>query len=105
MEQPKFRPRYGGIGKMLRSKEMKAAMVARAEKIKAHAEAGAPRRTGAYASSFKVQSGQSRGPGDGRRAWAKVINTSDHATAVEWGAGATPRYRPLGHAASRFGGS
>lgn len=98
MERPKFRSNYGGIGKMLRSKEMKAAMLARAERIKADAEVLAPRRTGDYARSFKVKAGQSRGAGDGRRAWAKVINTSDHATAVEWGASRTPRYRPLGRA-------
>ncbi|TYK45157.1 HK97 gp10 family phage protein [Actinomadura decatromicini] len=100
MERPKFRPRYGGIGKMLRSKEMKAAMVVRAERIQQRAEGFAPRRTGDYARSFRVKSGQSRGPGDGRRAWAKVINTSDHSTAVEWGASRTPRYRPLGRAAA-----
>lgn len=104
MQQPKFRPNYGGIGKMLRSKEMKAAMVVRAEAIKARAESGAPRRTGNYARSFRILSGQTRGAGDGRRAWAKVVNTSPHATAVEWGADRTPRYRPLGRAAGAVRG-
>lgn len=98
VERPRFRQNYGGVGKMLRSPQMRAAMVTRAEKLKARMEAMSPRLTGNYGSSFQVTSGLQRGPGGGKRAWAKVVNTSPHAAYVEWGGRNTPRYRVMGRA-------
>lgn len=83
-----FRPNNKGIGLILRSAKMKREMEVRARLIEAHAKEVAPRDTGEYLESFKVESGTENSPiklGRGDRAWAVVKNTSPHAAAVEFG--------------------
>jgi hypothetical protein len=92
-----FRASYSGIGEMLRSPEVEAEMVRRAEKVKAQAEATAPVDSGEYASNFEVSSSK-RGGSKKDRASATISNGVDHAFAVEYGASHTPRYRTLGRA-------
>ncbi len=97
MARVRFRANYKGIGLILKSPQMQREMTARAEKIKARAESLAPRDTGSYASSFKVETYIREGKTT--RAVAKVINSSNHAAYVEWGTSRTPRYRVMGRAA------
>lgn len=97
MARAKFRASYKGIGQILRSQQMQQAMQTRAEQVQRRAEALAPRDTGSYAASFRVET--SVREGKTRRAVAKVINDAPHATFVEWGTSRTPRHRVLGRAA------
>lgn len=96
-----FRSDYGGIGDMLTSDFMKADMLARAERIKATAEATSPKETGEYASSFhasvKIQHHETA------RAAGVVTNTSEHAFYVEYGGKGTPKYHTLLNAAMAAG--
>ena len=106
---------YSGVGEMLRSSFLRAAMRTRAEAIKAAAEAIAPvgdaesgwytegRTPGEYKSSFKVTSGI-KTDGATRRCYGRVRNTSGHALAVEYGFKNTPRYRTLGKSLHAAGG-
>lgn len=91
-----FEPSYRGIGDLLRSPQMQAEMLRRAEKIKGRAEATSPVETGEYAASWETSSGIKYAKTS--RAYARVTNTSDHAIAVEFGWKNTPRYRTLGKA-------
>lgn len=97
MARARFRVSYKGIGEILRSEQMKREMQARGDQVKAAAEALAPVDTGNYAASFRVESGIREGKT--RRATAKVINDSPHASYVEWGTSRTPRHRVMGRAA------
>lgn len=97
MARAKFRASYKGIGEILRSPQMQREMKTRAERVQAKAEALAPVETGDYAGSFRVE--VELRAGKTRRAVAKVINDSPHATYVEWGTSRTPRYRVMGRAA------
>jgi hypothetical protein len=92
-----FNASYRGIGEMLKSPEIEAEMVRRAEKVKAQAEATAPVDTGQYKASFSVRSSRSGGAKHDR-ASAVVENSDDAAFFVEYGASHTPRYRTLGKA-------
>jgi hypothetical protein len=67
-----------------------------AEQVKSKAEAIAPRDSGQYAASFRVEVGVRE---DNSRAQAKVINDDPIASYVEWGTSRTPRHRVLGRAA------
>jgi hypothetical protein len=87
----KFRASYSGIGQMLKSAEMEAAMLQRAEQIKARAEATAPvgdprtdPHAGRYRDSFKVESGREGGRNKDR-AYGRVENDSPEAFYVEYG--------------------
>lgn len=93
----RFRGDYKGVGKILRSKQMQAAMESRADRVKARCVADAPRDTGNYASSFRVATGVRTGGKP--RAESKVINGDPAAPYVEWGTSRTPRYRVMGRAA------
>jgi hypothetical protein len=93
----RFRGNYKGVGQMLRSRQMQEEMRQRAEDVKNKAVALAPRDTGSYVSSFRVETGV-RG-GSKPRAQAKVINDDSAAPYVEWGTARTPRFRVLGRAA------
>jgi hypothetical protein len=96
-----FQLDYAGLGEYLRSEEMKAAMLVRAEKVKAVAESIAPVDTGGphpgrYKAAFSVSSGvQVRKTG---RAYAEVSNSAPYAFHVEFGTKTTPRHRTLGKA-------
>lgn len=79
---------YEGFGALLRGPEMRATVWAEAEKIKTRAEALSPigdDRNGHYVDRFKVTGGVEATGEGGRRAIARVINTSDYALDVEYG--------------------
>jgi hypothetical protein len=87
----KFNASYSGIGELLRSPQMEAAMRARAEAIKTKAEATAPvgdpksdPHPGRYRDSFKVESGRDGGR-KRDRAYGRVLNDSPEAFYVEYG--------------------
>lgn len=91
-----FRLDYAGLGEFLKSPDMEAAMLKRAEVVKAAAIAIAPDQPpygAGYIAAFEVVGGV-----DDERAYAIVKNTSPHALAVEFGRGNTPRHRTLGKA-------
>lgn len=101
MADASFNASYRGIGEMIRSIEMEAEMVRRAEKIKARAEAIAPvgkppddKHPGRYKASFHVSSTK-RGGVHHDRAEATVTNDSPEAFYVEYGSKKTPRYHTL----------
>ena len=97
MARARFRANYKGIGQILVSPQMQREMKARAEKVKARAEALSPEDTSQYVRSFKVEPFIRKGKTS--RAVAKVINDSPHAAYVEWGTSRTPRFRVMGRAA------
>ncbi len=90
----RFRASYSGIGKMIRSPEMRAEMRRRAEKVKRAAEATAPVDSGEYKTSFRVTSG-ARGGFKKDRAYGRVTNTAPHAFYVEYGTSKTPAHHTL----------
>lgn len=98
----RFRASYSGIGKMIRSPQMRAEMRRRAEKVKVVAEATAPVDSGEYKSSFRVTSG-ARGGIRKDRAYGRVTNTAPHAFYVEYGTSKTPAHHTLRHALSAAG--
>lgn len=99
----RYNASYAGIGEMLVAPWMVAAMHARAEKVKAAAEADAPvarrgKHRGRYKASFEVESGVREAPD--RRAFGRVVNTSPESFYVEFGTSDTPKHRTLGRALS-----
>lgn len=95
-----FQLDYAGMGEYLRSEEIKAAMLTRAEKVKAAAEAMAPFDASDpaphYKDCFEVEVGVQTHKT--ARAYAEVKNTSAHAFYVEFGTRNNPRHRTLGKA-------
>lgn len=84
-----FKPNWKGFEAMANGPEARAIVKAEAERAKAIAEGLAQdfRITGDYADSFEVQE-TTVGPAEGfkhRHAAARLVNTSGHAAAVEWG--------------------
>lgn len=86
-----FDPSYAGLGELLVSPEMQAAMRQKAQQAADYAEAlspvgpvGDPHR-GLYKSSWEVDSGVRSAPS--RRAYGRVTNTTDYAASVEFGNG------------------
>lgn len=92
-----FKANYEGIGAMLRSEHMAARMLARAEKVKARAEATAPRsgdtRDKPYAERFKAST---RHRAD--RVVGVVSNDHPASIQIELGTENTPKHRTLGRA-------
>lgn len=93
-----FNASYPGIGDMLKSPEMQAEMMRRAEKVKARAEATAPydptSKDGThYRDSFAVVATPRED-----RAQASVVNTDAAAFYIEWGSKTVNKYRTLGRA-------
>lgn len=88
-----FDPSRGGLGELLASPAMQAAMREKAEKIAAAARAVSPigpltdQEKEHYVEGWSVSSGVRDLPT--RRAYARVTNDSDHAAAVEFGNGRT----------------
>jgi len=100
-----FNPNHRGVGEMLRSDFMQAAMLEHAERIKAVAEATAPvgrpsedEHAGRYKASFHVRV-HARGGATGDRAEAIVSNDSPEARWVEWGTRDTDGHHTLARAA------
>jgi hypothetical protein len=91
---------YSNFGReVLRSDFMRQQMRDRAYAVLLAAQSLAPVETGEYLRSFQLTTGiRATGRRGARRVYARVTNTSDHAMAVEFGWGKTPRYRVLGHA-------
>jgi hypothetical protein len=76
-----YKPDIKGTGKLMRGREMEAFVRLKAQEGKQYAEAIAQafRRTGDYASAFRVTSTHS-----GDRAAAYLYNDSDHAFLAEY---------------------
>lgn len=92
-----FRASYRGIGEMLRSTEMQAEMLRRADLGKAYAEAIAPRHTGQFAASFQT-SVTARGGHHHDRAAATLSNTDPDGLVIEVGANGRPGHHTLAKA-------
>lgn len=103
-KRPRFRPNRRGIGQMLNSAQMEAAMVARARGFVSEAQRLAVEhvQSGAYISSFEVTSRRDGGV-NGDRAEAVARNTAGHAAAVEFGNSQVPAQRIMGRAAEGGG--
>ncbi|MFC9941262.1 HK97 gp10 family phage protein [Nocardiopsis alba] len=103
-KKPKFRPDIKGIGRILSSPQMEAAMVRNARGLQSRAEALATehRRTGQYLSSFSISS-TTQGGVKGDRAEATLRNSAPHATLVEWGGEHMEAQRIMGRAAGEAG--
>lgn len=84
-----YNPNFDGFRKMANGPEIRAALAEVATKGKGIAEGLAQdfRITGDYADSFEVRDEtiQWQGRFSGPRAAAQLVNTSDHAVAVEFG--------------------
>lgn len=112
-----YKHNYAAFGaEVLRAPFMLAEMISRAERMKAAAEAIAPvgdptsgwynhgNVPGEYKASFRVSGGITAYGGAGTRAFGRCANVSDHAAAVEYGYGSTPKYRTLGKSMHAAGG-
>lgn len=92
---------YEGMGELLRSVEMQAAMRTLAEGFMERAIATAPvaksgPHRGRYKASFRIEVGVQHHKTS--RAYAKVINDAPEAFYIEFGTKDTPRFRTLGKA-------
>jgi hypothetical protein len=96
-KRARFKGNYKGIAQILVSKQMQREMEQRARGVETRCVSNAPRDTGAYASSFRVETGIR--PGKKPRAESKVINDDEAAVYVEYGTSRTPRHRVMGKAA------
>lgn len=111
MAKSKFVASYAGIGELLVSDMIRDDMKRRADRVMEAAISISPaaskrkRAEGErhYIDCFEVSTG-TQNRGGGPRAYARVTNTSDHAVAVEYGWGGTPKYRVLGKALNAAGG-
>lgn len=93
-----FKADRRGIGRILKSEEMRAVLVAVAEKKKAVAEAIAPvdpagHPPGEYKASFEVRSGIQHKKTT--RAYASLVNTAPYAVYVEYGSRTVPAHHTL----------
>src|SRR5690606_41861825 len=79
----RYEPDYAGLGRVMRSREMRAMLEIRALRGKAFAESIAPRDTGDYARSFRVESSARGEGGWADRAEARLSNLSDQAPPAE----------------------
>jgi len=90
----RYRLDYGGLGSVLRSGEMRAALEPHAEAILEKAKANAPRgddpRHGHYADHFGKRDGHRA-----NRASVQVYNDSEEALIVEFGTPISPEYAPM----------
>jgi hypothetical protein len=97
----KFNPDMKGYGEMLCMGGMRRAMHTLAREVEALAKAGAPTSddpdSDHYIASFSTSDGIQAGR-LGPRAYGEVLNDSDHARAVEFGAHGVKRDRPMRNA-------
>jgi HK97 gp10 family phage protein len=97
-----FNPSYEGLGQLLRSEEMKAEMLRRAEKVAAAARAIAPVDDGEYKASITASVGIQREATE--RAAGRVEVGVDYAIFVEYGTlqgSATSKGSPAQHVLGR----
>lgn len=85
MANPRIRYQWdiASTNELMNDPEMVAVLRAAAERGAEYAASIAPRDTGEYARSFEVETSTKSGPAHDR-AEARLINTSDHATQVEF---------------------
>jgi hypothetical protein len=88
MADPKIYYKWdiAGTNELMNAPEMVAMLLAAAEKGGRYAAGIAPRRIESddhYADAFEVETSTHAGPAHDR-AEARLVNTSDHATEVEW---------------------
>lgn len=98
-----YKPSHKGIGELLTADFLQAEMLRRAKLVEVVAQSTAPDATPlgvGYKYEFETTSGVKTSSKGTRRAFGRVTNHSDHAKAVEYGFGETPRYRCLGRALS-----
>jgi hypothetical protein len=98
-----FNPSYSGLGELLRSEEMKAEMLRRAEKVAEFARAIAPVDDGDYKASIKASADVRRTQAT-ERAEGRVEIGVDHAIYVEYGTlqgSATSKGSPAQHILGR----
>jgi hypothetical protein len=103
----RYRANYQGTGELMNGPEMQAMLRQVAEKGKAYAESISPvgqapydKHPGEYKESFEVTA-QAHGGFHGDRAEAQIVNTSNHAAAVEWGNSAYPPWAHGYHVLAR----
>lgn len=99
----RYVPNRAGLGELLRSESMLAAMMQYAEKIQSVAEVTAPVDSGDYASKFRLVPSRRGGP-NADRAQVTVENYSDHAFYVEYGAYGRPGRHTLFNAVMAVAG-
>lgn len=102
----RYKQSYAGIGKLLCAPFMQAEMERRAKLVEARAIVTAPDATPlgvGYKYEFETSSGVKVSKKGTKRAYGRVTNHSDHARAVEYGFGETPRHRTLGKALDAAG--
>lgn len=97
MASSRFRASYKGIGQMLNTPWMEAAMRERAEKVRARAAATAPVETGRYKASLRVESGM-HGGDHHDRAFARVVADVPYGLIVEYGTSKQAAHHTLAHA-------
>lgn len=104
--------KYENFGELLRGPEVRAELVAKAERVKSAAESIAPvgdpkwdPHPGLYKASFGVDDGVMANIEGHEVGFARVTNHAPHATAVEYGNGLTPPHHTLGKALDLGGGA
>lgn len=80
----RYSPDHKGTQRILNTPAMAKVAMKVAGSGMAYAQSISPRRTGAYARSFRVEPTTVKIKGQPRPA-ARIVNTSGHAQAVEWG--------------------
>jgi len=83
MSAAEYRPDRAGMRALANSPDVERAVRQATERGARWAQGNSPVDSGDFAGSFRVESG-TNGGWDGR-AWAHLINDSDHAAAVEFG--------------------
>lgn len=102
-----YKPDHKGIAQLLVSPEMHRLVTAAANEGKRYAESISPDAEPygeGYIASFEVQSGLVEKVAGSRRAVARLANTSDHATLVEYANGARVLGRTVDHIEQAHGG-
>jgi len=90
-------PDIAGLGRVMRGPEMQAMLAAHARRGQAYAQGVSPVDSGDYVSAFHVEA-SARGTGRwSDRAEARLVNTSQHASLVEWANGARVLGRTVDH--------
>jgi len=101
----RFQPNHAGIQALALGPEIRAVLGAKGEQAKSIAESLSEdfRVSGDYAEGFELEAG-TRETGRNRRAQVTLVNTSDHAAAVEWGNARDHRpHRVLGRTLDQLG--
>lgn len=93
-----------GMRQVARGQELRGSVRQIILRARAYAESIAPRRTGAYASSFEIRYSRITIRGM-RRIAARLVNTDPQAALIEWGSKRTPAHRTLTRTLRWLGGN